>query len=224
MTSQSGVHTKGVSAKSVKEWSDELKRSRSVIRKSDPNLILLELEKIQRGMAKYKVPALGYFKTEKPEGVYMFMVIQMNNISTIATQLVKIEKTTRLINKFDLKMVSCLKVGMNWAQTTSFKTLAIYFESEVEIHLVTGHNQNENASKKYQPGGTALLAVTEISEYCKKSETDFRKLGRWSSFTIQGLQVHRTRIVSDYHVRKAKPPGLQSYYHQQRRHIQLHDL
>ena len=75
MTRHSGVQKKGVSAKSVKEWSDELKRSRSVIRKSDPNLILLELEKIQRGMAKYKVPALGYIKLEKPEGVYRFMVI-----------------------------------------------------------------------------------------------------------------------------------------------------
>ena len=113
MTRHSGVQKKGVSAKSVKAWSDELKRSRSVIRKSDPNLILLELEQVQRRMAKYKVPALGYIKTEKPEGVYRFMAIQMNNISTITTQLVKIEQTAHLINKFDLDMVSCLEVGTN---------------------------------------------------------------------------------------------------------------
>ena len=215
MTRHYGVRTKGVSVKSVKEWSDELKRSCSVIRESDPNLILLKLEQVQRQMAKYKVPALGYINTEKPEGVYRFMVIRMNNISTITTQIVHIEHMTRLINKFDLDMVSCIKVGTSWDQTPSSETLARYFESEVEMCLVTVHNQNENASKKYQPGGTALLAVNEISEYCKKSETDFRKLGRWSWFTIQGSQVHRTRIVSDYHVRKAKPPGLQRYYHQQ---------
>ena len=92
------------------------------------------------------------------------------------------------------------------------------------MRSVTGQNQNENAPTKYQPGGTALLAVNEISEYCKKLGTDFRKLGRWSWFTLQGSTVHRTRIESAYHVGKAKPPGLQSYYHQQRRHIQLHDL
>ena len=109
--------------------------------KSDPNLILLELEQVQR--QKYKVPALGYIKKEKPEGVYRFMAIQMNNISTITTQLVKIEQTTRLINKFDLDMVSCLEVGTNWAQTPSSETLVRYFDSEVEIHSVTVHNQNK---------------------------------------------------------------------------------
>ena len=91
MTRHSVVQTKVVSAKSVKEWSDELKRSCSVIHESDPNLILLELEQVQRLMAKYKVPALGYIKTEKPEGIYRFMAIKMNNIFTITTQLVKIE-------------------------------------------------------------------------------------------------------------------------------------
>ena len=153
---------------------------------------------------------------EKPEGVYRFMAIQMNNLSTITTQLVKIEQMTRLINKFDLDMVSCLEVGTNWAQTPSSETLTSYFESEVFMRSVTGYNQNENASTKYQPGEAALLEVNEISEYCKKSGTDFRKLGRWSWFTLQGSPVHRTRIVSANHVGKAKLPGLQIYYHQQR--------
>ena len=69
---------------------------------------------------------------------------------------------TRLINKFDLDMVSCLEVGTNWAQTPSSETLVRYFDSEVEIHSVTVHNQNKNAPTNYQPGGTALLAVNEI--------------------------------------------------------------
>ena len=111
----------------------------------DPNIILIELEHVQRMMAKYKVPALGYIKSEKPEGVYRFMAIQMNNISTITTELVKIEQTTRLINKFELDMVSCLEVGTNWAQNPYSKTLASYFESEVEMRSVTGYSQNENA-------------------------------------------------------------------------------
>ena len=162
MTRHSGVQKKGFSAKSVRKWSDELKRSRSVIRESEPNLIHFKLEQVQRRMAKYRVPALGYIKTEKPEGVYRFMVIQMNNISTISTQLVKIKQTTRLINKFDLDMVSCLEVGKNWAQTPSYETFARYFELEVEMLSVTGLNQNENVPTKYQPGGTAHLAVNKI--------------------------------------------------------------
>ena len=90
----------------------------------------------------------------------------MKNISTITTQLVKIEETTCLINKFDLDMVSCLEVGKNWAQTPSSETLGRYFESEVEMRSEMGHNQNENAPKKYQPGGMVILEVNEISEYC----------------------------------------------------------
>ena len=129
----------------MNEWSDELKHCCLVIRDLDPNIILIELEHVQRMMAKYKVPALGYIKLEKPEGVYRFMAIQMNNISTITTELVKIEQTTRLINKFELDMVSCLEVGTNWAQTPYSKTLASYFESEVEMRSVTGYSQNENA-------------------------------------------------------------------------------
>ena len=61
------------------------------------------------------------------------MLIQMNNISAITTQLVKIEQTTRLNNKFDVDMVSCLEVGTNWAQNPSSKALASYFEPEVEM-------------------------------------------------------------------------------------------
>ena len=41
------------------------------------------------------------------------MEVQMNNISTKLTQLVKVEQTTRLIKKIDLDMVSCLEVGTN---------------------------------------------------------------------------------------------------------------
>ena len=35
---------KGVSDKSIKEWSDEMHKSRNVARKADPNLVALELE------------------------------------------------------------------------------------------------------------------------------------------------------------------------------------
>ena len=72
------------------------------------------------------------------------------------------EQATRLINKYDVDMMSCLEIGPNWAQTAQSKTLASYFDAEAELRSITGHNTHENPRTEIQPGDTGLLVVNEI--------------------------------------------------------------
>ena len=123
----SGKYSKGVSDKAVKEWSDEMREARTVVRRADPNLVAMEIEQVNKRMEKYKVPTLGYLKEEKPEGFNRFMSTQPNNMSTTITRAVKVEQTTRLINKYDIDMISFLELGLNWKQLPPSETLASFF-------------------------------------------------------------------------------------------------
>ncbi len=105
---------------------------------------------------------------------------QINNISGKLSREVKVEQSSRLINRYDVDMQAFQEVGVNWAQLPPSKTLASFFDAEVELRLVTGHNKHENPPSWHQRGGTGLLAVNELIEYCHKSGSDFRGLGRWS--------------------------------------------
>ena len=230
--SHSGKRSKGVSNKAAKEWSEEMRAARSTVRATDPNLVALEIEQVKKRMKKYNVPPFGYLKEEKPEGFHRFMSTQPNNMSTTLTRAVKIEQTTRLVNKYDVDMVSFLELGLNWKQLPPSETLASFFDAEVELRSVTGHNKHENPPTTYQPGGTGLLAVNELIQYCKTSGTDHRNLGRWTWYTLEGSPEHKTIVLSVYHIGKSKPKlskpsngrarpkGWQRCYQQHLRYIQ----
>ena len=87
-----------------KNWSSELKAAKKTIRSADPDLVMLELEQVKKLMNKYNVQSLGYLKTEKPKGYRQFMATQLNNISKTLNRRIKIEQSTRLINKYDVDM------------------------------------------------------------------------------------------------------------------------
>jgi len=108
--------TKGVLEATVDEWSSKLKAAKTTIRGADPDLVMLELEQVQRPMSKYNVQPLGYLKTEKPKGYKRFMATQLNNISTTLNRRIKIELSTRLVNKYDVDMQSCLELGTNFSR------------------------------------------------------------------------------------------------------------
>ena len=211
---------KGVSESDVAEWANEMDESRRDIRAADPDLVRLEVEQVRKAMKKYNVPALGNLATEKPEGYKRFMLTQLNSMSTKLRREVKVEQSTRLLNRYDVDMQAVLEPGINWAKFKPSETLASFFDAEVELRSVTGHNKHENPPTKHQMGGTGIIAVNEINEYCKKSGTDFRGLGRWSWFVLEGSPEHRTRVLSVYHVGKAKPQGPKRYYQQHLRYIQ----
>ena len=60
---------------------------------------------------------------------------------------------------------------------TSSETLDSWFGDEVDVRSVVCFNRHKDLEVAYQPRGTGLVEVNEISEYCKKSGNDFRGLG-----------------------------------------------
>ena len=108
----------------------------------DPDLVRLEVEQVRRVMKKYNVPALGNLAMEKPEGYKRFMLTQLNSMSTKLRREVKVEQSTCLLNRYDVDMQAMLEPGINWAQFKSSETLASFFNAEVELQSITGHNKH----------------------------------------------------------------------------------
>ena len=53
------------------------------------------------------------------------------------------DQSSRLLNRYDVDMQAVLEPGINWAQFKSSETLASFFDAEVELQSVTGHNKHE---------------------------------------------------------------------------------
>ena len=214
---------KGLSALSVARWAKEREEARTAVIEADANLVGLEEEQIAGRLKKYDVEPLGDLETEKPEGYRRFMTVQLNGVATKSIREVKIEQMTALINRYDIDMVSYIEHGPNMGFYKPSETFDTFFDAEVDLRSVTGHNSNENPNTNHVQGGTGLLAVNEILEYCKKSGTDFRNLGRWSWFTLFSTPEHVTRVVSLYCLGIRKPDGFGRVYQQACREIMRND-
>ena len=132
---------------------------------------------------------------------------QLNGMATPAIRASKIAQSTALINKYEVDIQSYVEHGLNMAQLKPSKTFDSFFEAEVEMRLVTGHNRNEDPKSAHQQGDTGLLATNEICQYLVGRGTDFRGLGRWSWMTL-GSSIHQTRVLSVYCVGKRIADGL----------------
>jgi len=215
---------KGVSSGDVAKWAREIEEAKEYLRECDPNLAGLEDQQIEKRLSRYDVKPLGSLETQKPEGYRRFMSTQLNGTATKAIRDVKIEQTTNLINRYDVDMLSYQEHGLNMGFFPSSQTFDSFFEAEVKLRSITGHNTHENPDTPHQQGGTGLLAVNEISEYIKKAGcTDWRGLGRWSSYVLSSSPDHRTRVISAYCVGKHKTEGPGRVYQQHLRHIMSND-
>ena len=105
-------------------------------------------------------------------------------MSTSLSRGVKVEQSTWLINKYEINMQGYLKIGTNFGRFESSETLASLVKTEVELWLVTAWNKNENSPKRYQTGGTGLVAINALIEYYKNLRTNFQYLGQWCSYIL----------------------------------------
>ena len=128
----------------------------------------------------------------KPKGYRRFLSLQMNGASSKGTREVKVEQTISLINRYDVDMVSYQEHGLNMAHFKSSETFDTFFEAEVKLGSVTGFNKTDQVDTAHIQGGTGLLTVNEILQYCRNSGTDFRNLGRWSWYLLYSTPEFRT--------------------------------
>ena len=214
----------GVTEEEVSIWVDELSKANRNVACADPDLVAMETEQVQKRSERYMAASLGHLSTEKPEGFNRFMMNQLNGIASEMTRKTKVEQSTMLINTYDVDVQAFIEPGMNWGQLKSSETYASFFDAEIELRSVTGHNKNENPPTEHQQGGTGIMGVGEMLEYWRNPGSDWRGLGRWTSVCLEGSPVHRTRVVSAYCLGRSRAKGWGRVYQQHLRYIQEHGL
>ena len=75
------------------------------------------------------------------------------------------------------------------------------------------------------------MLTNTLVPYIKRTEgqtdgsgTDWRGLGRWSWYLLEGTHRHRTHIIPCYNVERSKPEGLQTVYQQHLRYMEHKDI
>ena len=86
---------------------------------------------------------------------------------------VKVEQCTRLINRYDVAVMTFAEHGLNMGQCPPSQTFDSFFQTEIELRSTTGHNSFENPESRHQQGETGIMAVGEMLEYYKPSNNDF---------------------------------------------------
>jgi len=83
-------------------------------------------------------------------------------------------------------------------------------------HWVLSHNRTDPDSAKYQPGGTGILVVNQLSHRAQRPGDDVVGLGRWCWARLRGKNNHYLRVASVY--RPCPSTGPLSTYQQQVRY------
>jgi len=216
--------SKGVTEEEISSWVEELSKANRSVACADPDLAAMETEQVEKRSERYMATSLGNLSTDKPEGFNRFMMTQLNGIASLMTRRTKIEQSTILINNYDVDVQAFSEPGMNWGQLKSSETYASFFDAEIELRSVAGHNKHENPPTDHQQGGTGIMGVGEMLEYWRTPSTDWRGLGRWTSVCLEGSPIHRSRIVSAYCPGKSRAKGWGRIYQQHLRYIQQHGL
>ena len=142
-------------------------------------MVALEDEQVRAQRDKYYVPPLGNLLIARDPSSSRFMSVQLNSLSRRATQLVKTEQMTRVMNRYDVECMNAGEVGINHGNRPRSQTFDSLFEAEVELRSVAAHNSHENTGSDHQTGGTAILVTNTLLPYLKETGSDFRGLGRW---------------------------------------------
>ncbi len=136
----------------------------------------------------------------RPDGVWRWMYCQINSFSSGGARETKIRKVIALMDKYDVDGVTFCESGINWSVGPSSRDLKSFFDPfmEREIRTVSAHNIHGPRVSPFQQGGVSILLTHSLLQYARRHATDFRNLGRWTSWTLAHNPVHRTRIVVAY--------------------------
>ena len=117
-----------------------------------------------------------------------------------STSSVKSNSIRKFIVEKNVDVMALAETNINWGKLRRHQTLPQVCKQWFERSKTTIlYNQHQRKSKfKHQPGGTAIISISDMSLRHHKHEYDERKLGRWASQSFQGKQGLTTRVVSVY--------------------------
>ena len=164
-------------------------------------------------------PPLGSVPEERPESVFWGLLVQLNSMVTDKVKNRKARQLKYLVRKYDIQFVGLGEVGINWLLAVNKRLLSLLPDFGLHVKSRMAHNKNEQISV-HQQGGVGTLVLGELISYYKKGSNDFRNLGRWTSFLLQSVQGHRTRVVQAYAVRSQRSQEEGSVYQQHLRYLQ----
>eukprot|EP00956_Cyclotella_meneghiniana_P038679 scaffold157988_cov45-Cyclotella_meneghiniana.AAC.2 len=192
----SGTRRSRITDDNIRDWVE----SEAFESRNAASMSILESKLNETSVTK-DYPPHGSAEESRPDGVFRGMSVQLNGMVTS-------------------KFVGIGEVGVNWKKANRKRLLSLLPELTGEARAMTANNTTEKVVVHQQGGGVATLALGEIINYYKNGSKDFRHLGRWTSFTLQSIQGHRTRIVQAYGVRANRSNILGSVYQQHVRYIQ----
>lgn len=89
------------------------------------------------------------------------------------------------------------------------------YEEHFNLSVAWNKDDKNNSKNAFQPGGTALLSVGQISHVWQSMGADARNLGRWTWSRFQGSRGRFCRVVSvyrpSYNVKKYNSAYMQQY-------------
>ena len=158
------------------------------------------LEYEQTQMSKSSVSKVGNLASVRPDGVWRWMYCQINSFSAGATRDMKIRKVISLIDKYKVDGVVFCESGINWSVGPSSRDLKSFIDPymERECRTVSAHNVHGPRVLPFQQGGVSILLAHSLLQYAHRHTSDYRNLGRWTSWTMSHNPDHRTRVVVAY--------------------------
>ena len=111
----------------------------------------------------------------------------------------KMEKLKKLILSQDFDIVGLSEINKDWRKIQYDNSIWSATQSWHEHRRIqVSYNSTSPARKEFQPGGTAMMVMGELTFRISHQGSDHRNLGRWSSFTLTGKNEVNTTIFTCY--------------------------
>jgi len=124
-------------------------------------------------------------------------------------QTLKMEKLKKLVIKNDIDLVGLTEVNKDWRKLDYEHTIwGATTNWRENRRIQTGQNITKPAGESsHLVGGVAMMAFGDLVFGISNQDSDFRKLGRWSTITITGKNMIKTTIFTCYCPCRGKSPG-----------------
>ena len=154
-----------------------------------------------RTVQKTKVPIYGTLRVDKklPTAIRFFSA-NINGLRYWHTNNYKANRLKHVFQQYGVDSCGLQEVCLNWSAFKPSQTLATLLRNGAEqIRSVAAHYKPERPSlARTQRGGTATIIRNELAGYVRDSGVDWRNLGRWSWYKLEGETGHKTYVVSAY--------------------------
>ena len=153
--------SRGLTEQDIAKIIEEDEEADDLLRSINPEIMGMEEQQIAKRLRRYSEPSLGDLPIEKPDGYRRFMATQLNGCATPVVRASKVARSTSLINHYDVDVQSYIEHGLNMGRFKASETFDSFFDAEILLRSVTGHNQTENPETAHQQGGTGLMCTSD---------------------------------------------------------------